>query len=30
MLHKDYDYKGSLEKKNIFVVILKGLGSNMN
>jgi hypothetical protein len=29
MLHKDYDSKGSVEKKSL-VVILKGLGANMN
>jgi hypothetical protein len=31
MLHKDYDYKGSVGRdKEFLVVILKGLGPKMN
>jgi hypothetical protein len=30
MLHKAYDYKGSVVKKRSVVVILKGLGAKTN
>jgi hypothetical protein len=30
MLYKDYDRRGSIEKKNVLAVSLKGLGAKTN